>query len=407
MMKDTKVIKVSEDVSWIGVLDPGLVVFDVVMETRYGTTYNSYFINADKKTVIETVKEPFWDTFLEKLKKVTDPSAIEYIIANHTEPDHTGCLAKLLEIAPKATVVGSGNAIRYLKDLVGYEFPHMVVKDGQSLDLGNKKLQFLGAPNLHWPDSMFTYLVEDQILFTCDVFGEHYCNELLFNDLAGDFYEAFRYYFDVIMKPYSKFMIQAIEKIRPLAIQTICPGHGMVLRKNWQEYVDLSEQYAREALKSPDPYTVLLAYVSAYQNTAKMATAIADGIRQAGSIEVDLCDIEKMDISEVEDKLIHSSAVILGCPTFNQNILLPIYQVFAVVNPIRDKGKLAASFGSYGWSGEATRLINANLINLKFKLFDDGLLVKFTPHKVNLDKCVEYGKAFGHKLLQKEELKVE
>ena len=298
--------------SWIGVLDPGLVVFDVVMETRYGTTYNSYFINADKKTVIETVKEPFWDTYLEKLKKVTDPAAIDYIIANHTEPDHTGCLAKLLEIAPKATVVGSGNAIRYLKDLVGYEFPHMVVKDGQSLDLGNKKLQFLGAPNLHWPDSMFTYLVEDQILFTCDVFGEHYCNELLFNDLAGDFYEAFRYYFDVIMKPYSKFMIQAIEKIRPLAIQTICPGHGMVLRKNWQEYVDLSEQYAREALKSPDPYTVLLAYVSAYQNTAKMATAIADGIRQAGSIEVDLCDIEKMDISEVEDKLIHSSAVILG-----------------------------------------------------------------------------------------------
>jgi flavorubredoxin len=407
MMKDTKVIKVSEDVSWIGVLDPGLVVFDVVMETRYGTTYNSYFINADKKTVIETVKEPFWDTYLEKLKKVTDPATIDYIIANHTEPDHTGCLAKLLEIAPKATVVGSGNAIRYLKDLVGYEFPHMVVKDGQSLDLGNKKLQFLGAPNLHWPDSMFTYLVEDQILFTCDVFGEHYCNELLFNDLAGDFYEAFRYYFDVIMKPYSKFMIQAIEKIRPLAIQTICPGHGMVLRKNWQEYVDLSEKYAQEALKSPDPNTVFLAYVSAYQNTAKMATAIADGIRQAGSIEVDLCDIEKMDISEVEDKLIHSSAVILGCPTFNQNILLPIYQVFAIANPIRDKGKLAASFGSYGWSGEATRLINANLINLKFKLFDDGLLVKFTPHKVNLVKCVEYGKAFGHKLLQKEELKVE
>ena len=134
---------------------------------------------------------------------------------------------------------------------------------------------------------MFTYLVEDQILFTCDVFGEHFCNEVLFDDLAGDFEDAFRYYFDVIMKPYSKFMMQAIEKIRPLPIQIICPGHGMVLRKNWRKYVDLSEQYALEALKDPVPHTVFLAYVSAYQNTAKIASAIAYGIRQAGAIEVD------------------------------------------------------------------------------------------------------------------------
>jgi flavorubredoxin len=403
IMTDNKVIKISEDVSWIGVLDPGLVTFDIVMETKYGTTYNSYFINAGKKVVIETVKEPFWDIYSEKLSQVVDPGTIDYIIMNHTEPDHSGCVGNLLKIAPNATVVGSGNAIRYLKDIVGFEFPALIVKDGQKLDLGNKKLQFISAPNLHWPDSMFTYLVEDNLLFTCDVFGEHYCNEVLFDDLAGDFTDSFRYYFNVIMKPYSKFMIQAIEKIRPLAIRTICPGHGMVLRKNWKKYVDLSEQYALEALSDPIPYTVFLAYVSAYQNTAKIASAIADGIHQAGAIEVDVCDIEKMSPSDIEKKLTRSSAVILGCPTFNQNILLPMYQVFALANPIRDKGKLAAAFGSYGWSGEAARLINSNLVNLKFKLFDDGLMVKFTPHKENLEKCVEYGKAFGVKLLQNEE----
>ena len=402
-MQDKKVIKVNEDVTWIGVLDPGLVTFDIVMETRYGTTYNSYFINAEKKAVIETVKEPFWETYQKKLDQVTDPAAIEYIILNHTEPDHSGCLEHLLKIAPRATVVGSGNAIRYLKDILGIDFPSMVVKEGQILDLGNKRLKFISAPNLHWPDSMFTYLVEDEILFTCDVFGEHYCNDVMFADLAEDFQESFRYYFDVIMRPFSKFMISAIEKIRPLPIKTICPGHGMILRKHWEKYVDLTGQYAQEALTAPVPHSVFLGYVSAYRNTAKMASAIAGGIRQAGSIEVDVCDIEKTGPGDIENKLIHSSAIILGCPTFNQNILLPIYQVFAMANPIRDKGKLAASFGSYGWSGEATRIINTNLANLKFRLFDEGLMVKFTPHKENLDRCFEYGRAFGNKLLEKEE----
>jgi flavorubredoxin len=175
----------------------------------------------------------------------------------------------------------------------------------------------------------------------------------------------------------------------------------MVLRKEWKKYMDLSEQYAREALKDPIPRTVFLAYVSAYQNTAKIASAIANGIRQAGDIHVDVCDVEKMSAGEIEMKLISSSAVILGSPTFNQNILFPIYQVFALANPVRDKGKLAAAFGSYGWSGEAARLINSNLANLKFRLFDEGLMVKFTPHKDNLEKCIEYGKAFGAKLLEK------
>jgi flavorubredoxin len=197
-------------------------------------------------------------------------------------------------------------------------------------------------------------------------------------------------------------MIHAIEKIRPLKIKAICTGHGAVLRKNWRKYVDLSEQYALEALKEPVPDTVFLAYVSAYRNTGIIASAIADGIRLAGTIEVDLCDIEKINLTAIEKKLIHSSAVILGCPTFNQNILLPIYQFFAIANPIRDKGKLAAAFGSYGWSGEGARLINSNLSNLKFRLFDEGLMVKFTPHKETLEKCVAYGKAFGAKMLEKE-----
>jgi flavorubredoxin len=372
------------------------------METKYGTTYNSYFINAEKKTIVETVKEKFWDRYLEKIKQVTNPAEIEYIVLNHTEPDHSGCVANLLKVAPDAKIVGSGNAIRYLKDLLGFEFSHLVLKDQQILDLGNKKLQIIGAPNLHWPDSTMSYLVEDKLLFTCDIFGEHYCNEEMFDDSVGDFDDAFRYYYNVIMRPYSRFMIQAIEKIRNLEINVVCPGHGVILRTYWRKFVDLSEKYAREALEYPIPNKVFMGYVSAYRNTGILAEKIAEGIRLAGDIDVEACDIEHMDLNEIEKKIIEASAIIIGCPTFSQNILLPIYQVFALINPIRDRGKLAAAFGSYGWSGEGNKLINSNLINLKLKLFDDGLQVKFKPHEEVFEKCLEYGKAFGIKLLEKE-----
>ena len=401
-MIDNKIHKVTDDVTWIGVLDPDLVTFDVVMETKYGTTYNSYFINAQKKTVIETVKEGFWEVWLAKLKQVTDPAGIEYIILDHTEPDHSGCLAKLLELAKNATVISSGTGIRNLKHLIGSDFRHLAVKEGQTLDLGGKTLQFISAPNLHWPDSMFTYLREDELLFTCDAFGEHYCNEGVFDDSVGDFDDAFRYYFDVIMSPFSKFLVQAVEKIRPLKIRAICTGHGAVLRHNWQKYVDLSEKYAREALQNPKPNAVLIAYVSAYKNTSIIAEKIAEGVRGAGNLEVDLCDLEKVSLGEVEKKIIRSSAIILGSPTFNQNILLPVWQVFGLLNPLRDRGKLAAAFGSYGWSGEGTKLITSALKNLKLKVQETTLDVTFTPHGEEMEKCIDFGRSFGAKVLGKE-----
>ena len=398
-MNDNKILSLSDDVSWIGVLDRDIVTFDVVMETKYGTTYNSYFINADKKVVVETVKETFWDIYREKLTKLVDPAHIDYIVMDHTEPDHSGCLAKLLEISPNAKVVGSGNAIRYLHDLLGFNFPHLIVKDGHSLDLGNKTLKFIGAPNLHWPDSIMSCLLEDKILFTCDIFGEHYCNEGMFDDVVPDFTDAFRYYFDVIMKPYSRFMLQAIDRMNEADISIIAPGHGMILRKDWKKWVDLTAEYAREYLQNPYRNRVFIGFVSAYHNTGRIAEKIAEGIRSAGDIEVDLCNLENMEIQVIEQKLMQSSGIILGCPTFSQNILLPVYQVFAAINPIRDRGKLAAVFGSYGWSGEGAKIMTSALNNLKLNVLDEGLMVKFTPHCESLQKCFDYGHKYGEKFL--------
>jgi flavorubredoxin len=198
-MNQTKILQVSEDVNWIGVLDPEIISFDIVMETKHGTTYNSYFIDAEKKAVIETVKEKYWPEFKAKLLSLGDPSEIEYIVCNHTEPDHSGSLKYLLEIAPNATVVGSGQALTYLGEMTDLPFKSMKVRDGDVIDLGNKKLRVIGAPNLHWPDTIYTYLEEEGLLFTCDSFGAHYANELMFDDLIGDYSDAFDYYFDVIL----------------------------------------------------------------------------------------------------------------------------------------------------------------------------------------------------------------
>ena len=398
----TETLDVTADVKWIGVLDPDLVTFDVVMETKYGTTYNSYFIDADKKAIVETTKEKFWEEYLMKIDELCDPEEIEYIILNHTEPDHSGNVKNMLRVAPNATVVGTGNAIRYLKDLMGMDFKHLIVKDGHTLDLGNKTLRFISAPNLHWPDTMYTWLEEDKVLFTCDSFGAHFCDDAMFEDKIERMEEydySFKYYFDVILKPYSKFMLKAIEKIEGLDIRIIATGHGPILRKNWKRYVDLSKRYAEEALAQPEKPRVFIPYVSAYQKTGMIAELIGEGIRQAGDIEVDVADIEMAPLGELEEKVTHASAYIIGSPTINQNILLPVYKIFALINPIRDKGKPAASFGSYGWSGEAREMIKSNLENLKLKVFDEGVFVKFTPNEEESAKAIEFGKAFGEELL--------
>ena len=398
-MTDNKVLKITEDVSWIGVLDPDIRTFDIVMETKYGTTYNSYFINAQKKAIIDCTKEAFWETYLAKLSSVTNPAEIEYIILNHGEPDHTGNLQNLLKLAPKAKVVGSGNLIRFISDLINAPFEFIEVKNGDTLSLGNKTLQFVGAHNLHWPDTIYTYLQEDKVLFTNDSFGSHYCHQEMFDDKVGDFEEANKYYFDVIMKPYAKFMLKAVEKIRPLDIRAVCPGHGPLLTHYWKKYVDLSEKYAKEALKHPEKDKVFIAYVSAYGKTKMIAEAIAKGIMKNPEIVVDLCDIEKFTFDQLDEKLSQSAAVILGSPTINKNTLLPVYTTFAAVNPLRDKGKLAGSFGSYGWSGECVKILEANFIALKFELFPGSIFVKFTPSEDDLNKSVEYGIAFAKKMI--------
>ena len=401
-MKDNKTLKVTDHITWTGVLDHDIITFDIVMETKFGTTYNSYFIDAEKKVLIDTVKESFFDTYLEKLKQVTDPSEIEYIVCTHTEPDHSGSLKHILEIAPEATIIGSGQAINYLTEMMGRPFKWQKVKGGDTLDLGNRTLRIIGAPNLHWPDTIYAYLEEEKTLFTCDSFGAHYADEKMFDSEVGDYSEAFDYYFDVILKPYSKFMLKAIDKIKDLQIDRICPGHGPILQESWKEKVERSRKLAEDYMNNIEKQNrVLIAYISAYGYTREMALKISEGLKSSGNIDVDLVDIENMLLGDLEEKLVRADAIVVGSPTINQNTLLPVYKLFSVINPIRDKGKPAAVFGSYGWSGEAVKMIEDHLTNLKLNVVN-SLSSKFYPSGEKAEELFDFGKALGNAVLSED-----
>ncbi len=401
-MSNNTILKLTEDVSWIGIRDTDIVTFDIVMETRHGTTYNSYFIDAEKKAVIDTAKESFKDVYIEKVQEVAVPEDIEYIIISHTEPDHSGSLKYLLEICPDATVYGSRQAINYLTEIMGRPFKHSIVKDNDTLSLGNKTLRFISAPNLHWPDTIYTYLEEDALLFTCDSFGAHYCSDEMFDDLItsnGDYMDAFKYYFDVILKPFSKFMVKAIDKIKDLDIRMICPGHGPILRKNWEDIVKLTRKYSEDYISDSlcEDNNILIAYVSAYGYTREMAGLIAKGIKEVVNNNINIVDIEHILLGELEEHIVKSNSILIGSPTINQNTLLPVYKMFSLINPLRDRGKKAAVFGSYGWSGEAVRIIESHLNTLKLNVVLEGYSGRFYPNNEKSEQLVEFGRKFaGH-----------
>ena len=400
MKKDDMILNLTESVRWIGVFDHDIQTFDIVMNTKYGTTYNSYFVDAGKKAIIDVAKATFSDTYLEKLRAITDPAGIEYIILNHTEPDHSGSLKLLLEIAPSAKVVGSGNAIRYLEDIVNVPFQPVVVKHGDRISLGNRTLQFIAAPNLHWPDSMYTLLEEEKVLFTCDSFGAHYCSETMYSDFSGEYTEAFKYYFDVILRPFSRFMTKAIDLVKPLSPEIICPGHGPVHRENLKKALELTGQYAGEYLKlvvGRSPKNILITYVSAYGYTREAAEHIGEAIRNTENLTTEIVDIEKLSAETLESMLITADGIIVGSPTINQNTLLPVYKLLSQINPIRDKGKLGASFGSYGWSGESPRIILENLRLLKLKIFEVPGAFKFAAAGDKIAMLRDFGRQYALK----------
>jgi NADH oxidase (H2O-forming) len=401
-----KALEVKKDIYWVGSLDPELRVFDVIMYTTYGTTYNSYVVKGSEKTAIfETVKEKTFDQYLERLKSINvNFDEIAYIIVQHTEPDHAGSVAKLLDYAKNAKIVGSAPAIRFLRQIANRPFQEVIVKQGDALSLGDKTLKFIEAPFLHWPDSIYTYVEEDHMLMTCDSFGSHYCLDEMFRDLIPkdkekEYMGALKYYYDCIMGPFKPYVIKALDKIKDLEIDTICTGHGPILRGNIDFYRDLYRTWSTETAPSDGLTRVVIPYVSAYGFTEDLAKSIAKGIKsQIDDSIIDLYNVIEHKQEEILDKIYWADAVLFGSPTINGDALEPIMELLIKMNPLVHGGKVAAAFGSFGWSGEAVPNIEARLKALRMKLVTPGLKINFKPNEDELLKAYKFGETVAEKI---------
>jgi flavorubredoxin len=390
--------RIADDFTWVGVLDPGLRVFDIVMRTEFGTTYNSYVLKGKEKTALfEASKAHFFDEWIEKVRSETPIEKIDYLIVDHTEPDHSGTIEKLLDLNPNLEIIGSMGAINFLKEITNKEINGRAVKAGDELDLGGKTLRFIPAPNLHWPDTIFTYVPEIKTLVTCDCFGSHYSDENVTNDgltSYEDYMKTLVYYYDNIIGPFKGDVLSALEKIDGLDIDVIAPGHGPVLTRNPQEVVELYREWSSP--KNPNKKkTVIIPYVSAYGYTKLLAETIADGIKEAADFDVRLYDMVEADFGEVMTEIGHADGFLLGTPTIVGEALEPIWKIAASLNAKLHGGKFASSFGSYGWSGEGVPHIMQRLGQCKLNVFGDGLRVRFKPSADDLLKARQFGQDFG------------
>lgn len=380
---------------WVGVLNPTLRVFDVFMPTAHGTTYNAYLLQGEKTAVIDTVHEKFTDEFIEKISRHVAMDKIDYLVVNHTELDHAGSIARFLELAPQAKVVSSRAANQFLKAILNRDFDALIVNDGDTLDLGGKTLRFILAPFWHWPDTMFTYDLDDRILFSCDGFGSHFCDERMFNDRVDDFWYDFKFYFDHIMRPFADKILAGVTKVKQLELRMIAPSHGPILRNDLWRYVSAYEEWSRNAQTQERSLAVV--YVSAYGNTKKMAEAIAKGATSAGA-KVKLFDATTLDLAGIQDELETVKGLVFGSPTINGDALAPVWNVINAIPLLANRNKVAATFGSYGWSGEATKLMDERLKGLKLKVTLPPLKVNFVPTAEDLTKAEAFGEEFAHQL---------
>jgi flavorubredoxin len=397
--------RVTPSVLVTSVLNPNMRVFDVIMRTEYGTSYNSYVVVGSKAiALIDASHAAFCDDYLDKVERALDGRVPDYLVMNHTEPDHSGTVAALLERYPNLTVVISRAGSIYLKNIVNRDdFKMMTVKDGDSLDLGDRSLHFIIAPFLHWPDTMFTWLPEDRVVFTCDFLGAHYCEPRLLDShvtYPDAYASAVKNYFDCIFTPFKPYVLKGLEKLAGLDAVYACPSHGPILTKE-HGLAQTKGRYLRWATETQhDRARIPLFYCSAYGNTARLATHVARGLSRAlPQAEITCYDLVEHDLADLTRRLNESDAFLIGSPTINRDALPLVWNLIAGIDAVTIPKRPVALFGSYGWSGEALPHLAERLTSLRAQVFERQLKVAFTPTEDDLSAAEELGELFGASLL--------
>ena len=393
-------VRISEHVYWVGAIDWSLRDFHGY-STHRGSTYNAYLIMADKITLVDTVKAPFRHELLARISSVIDPARIDYIISNHAEMDHTGSLPMMIDQVKPEKVFASITGVRVLNEHFRALTQELTpVGDGDTVSLGNMDVSFIETKMLHWPESMFTYLAKDGVLFSNDAFGMHLATASLFDDETPlDILEAeAKSYFANIILPYSKLVTRLLAKVAamPIDINMIAPDHGPI----WREHIEKILHWYGEWAAQQRSTKAVVVYDTMWGSTAQMANAIAEGLL-AGGATIKVMPMGGSERSDVATEILDAGALLVGSPTLNNSIFPTLADVLSYLKGLRPQGLLGAAFGSFGWSGEAVGQVHDTLEAMKVDIVGIAS-TKFVPDADALQQCFALGKEVAEKLVEKQ-----
>ncbi len=388
--------KINDKVTWVGKIDWEIKKFHgEEYSTHNGSSYNSYLIRDEKTVLIDTVWAPFSKEFIENLKKEIDLKKIDYIIVNHSEPDHSGALPELLKEIPDVPIYCTKSGAKLLKAHYHQDWNYIEVKTGDTLEVGKNKLIFIEARMLHWPDTMFTYMTRENILFSNDAFGQHYASEFMYNDCVENnelFKEAIKYYAN-ILTPFNQLVEKKIDEVVKLnfPIDMICPSHGIIWRKNPLQIVNKYLEWSRNYQENQ----ITIIYDTMWNATRKMAETIAEGIKSVDSrVTIKILNSSKWDKNDIITEVFKSKAILVGSSAINKGVLSSVAAILEMIKGLGFKNKKGSAFGSYGWSGECTGIISEELKKAGFEVLNEGIRELWNPDGDGESRCKEFGEEF-------------
>jgi anaerobic nitric oxide reductase flavorubredoxin len=389
-------VSLAEGINWVGVVDWNLRDFHGYV-TRRGTTYNAYLIQDEKTALVDTVKHAFSSELLQNICEIVDPEKIDYIIVNHVEMDHSSSLPVIAKHAKNATIIASTRGKDAIIEHYGADFNIQTVKTGDELKLGKRTLRFVEAPMLHWPDSMFTYVVEDKILMPNDAFGQHLASSERFDDEVDAHVlmeEAAIYYANILM-PFAPLITRKIQEVVQMGIpiEMIAPSHGIIWRSDPSKIIKAYSDWSAGVSKNK----VVIVYDTMWGSTDKMARAIAEGAASK-AVDVKLLKLRAANRTEAMTEILDAKAVVVGSPTLNNGMFPTLGSFLTYATGLKPKGKLWAFFGSYGWGGGAVRGMAEMARKAGFEVHEPSIEVKYVPDQEDLKKCFEFGQQIAAKI---------
>jgi flavorubredoxin len=392
-------VQIAPNVYWVGAVDYDVRNFHgYTYQTHHGTSFNSYLIVDDKIALVDTVMRGFEDQMFRRIAEIVDPARIDYLIANHGEPDHSGAIAEVMRRAPGASMVRTKRGALSIGKYQPDGWAERAVVSGDTLSLGHKTLAFLEAPMLHWPDTMFTYVPEDRLLLPNDAFGQHIGSAERFADEVDQamLWDEARKYFANILTPFSALILKKVEEVQKmgLAIDTIAPSHGVIWRKDPMQIV---QQYVKWSSGDDQQARVVLAYETMWGSTNELAYAIAEGLVQAG-VQARLLAVPQTDHTTVLGELLESKGLLVGSPCHNRRPLLHISALMEHLMGLKPVKKIGAAFGSYGWSSGAVQILEKGLQEAGIEVALPALATTWAPSSADRDQAVAFGRAFGEKV---------